>query len=199
MNDVTLQGMEQRLDIEENFGLGWATFSANLVPLMLGSMIANAVTVLSLGLLLGPVWVGLTRMCLDAARGRSVSAGQVFSGFRSFPTTFIFGILTLIFVGLGMVMGVLPGLVVLYLIFWAPEFMADGESNPMAAIKRSFELTKTNIIPQLIFVLINYLLGSLGLVVFLGFFLTWPLAGCISVHGYLRAHAPEAPQAPSGS
>lgn len=193
MSEVIEQDLEKSLEIEETFRLGWATFTSNLVPLVIGSMIASFVTVISLGLLHGPVWVGLTRMCLNAARGLPVSASEVFSGFSSFPSTFVFGILFMVVAGICLGLGVLPGLGVLYLFFWAPELIADGESSgPVDCLKRSFELTTANVGPQLVFVLVNYVLGYSGMMVFLGFFLTWPLAGCVSVHGYLRAHARQA-------
>lgn len=73
------------LDIGYVFRHGWRLFIDDIGPLLLGTLIAAALTLVSLGILGGPLLAGLYGMVVGRVRdGRRPQVGDVFSGFDRF-------------------------------------------------------------------------------------------------------------------
>ena len=73
------------LDVGSVFKHGWRRFVDDIGPLLLGTLIAAALTIVSLGILGGPLLAGLYSMVIGRVRdGRRPEVGDVFSGFDRF-------------------------------------------------------------------------------------------------------------------
>ena len=72
------------LDVGSVFKNGWRRFVDDIGPLLLGTLIAAALTIVSLGILGGPLLAGLYSMVIGRVRdGRRPEVGDVFSGVPS--------------------------------------------------------------------------------------------------------------------
>jgi uncharacterized membrane protein len=176
----------QPLDIGACLQRGWDTFTANAVPLIVGMLLAGIVSVCTLGLASGPMTVGYSQMCLRAARGEAVQIGDVFNGFSMFGPAFVLMLLLIVMIAVGCVVIVGP-LVVAVLFFWAPWFMADGDTDAVSCLKRSMAFTMANLGPVLVFIIVNQIVMQLGNAVAVGTLLTVPVATAMAAHGFTRA------------
>ena len=69
-----------RLDVGLSFKGGWNAFTADIVPLLVGGLIAGILSVITLGILAGPLTAGLYSMVVGRVRdGRRAKIGDVFS------------------------------------------------------------------------------------------------------------------------
>lgn len=83
-----------RLDVGLAFKGGWNAFTADIIPLLVGGLIACILSVVTLGIMAGPLLAGLYGMVLGRIRdGRRAAIGDVFScaismtsGARTVPT-----------------------------------------------------------------------------------------------------------------
>lgn len=191
--------MKAALDIEQTIKLGWATFIKYPMEAILGMVIVWVISGLTFGLLAGPMFVGYNRMILSAIRGDEIGLGDVFGGFDAFIPSLLVFLVVAILASIGFVFLVLPGLAVIIFSFWALFIVSDQDVNAFAALQRSFEYTKDNLGPALVFVLVVLLLGGVGSLVAFGSLITAPLAHIMAVHGYVRAFGSEPSPATSSS
>lgn len=103
------------------------TLAVNLL-----SMIASAV-----------IGLALLRGALDVTSGVPVTMGSVFTRWR-FWSIFLVGLLTILLTLVGLVLCILPGIVVLFLLWFSAYFVMDGE-RPLAAMSASVRLVKANL------------------------------------------------------
>ena len=69
-----------RIDISLAFKGGWKAFTADIVPLLVGSVIACLLSIVTVGILAGPLFAGLYQMVSGRIRdGRRAQVGDVFS------------------------------------------------------------------------------------------------------------------------
>ena len=69
-----------RLDVGKAFKGGWNAFTADIVPLLVGTLIAGLLSIVTLGILAGPLTAGLYKMVVGRVRdGRPAQIGDVFS------------------------------------------------------------------------------------------------------------------------
>ncbi len=74
-----------RLDVGLAFKNGWNTFTADIVPFLVGALIAGLLSIVTLGILAGPLTAGLYNMAIRRLRdGRRAEIGDVFSCFDRF-------------------------------------------------------------------------------------------------------------------
>ncbi len=70
----------QRLDVGQAFKGGWNAFTADIVPLLVGTLIAGLLSIVTLGILAGPLTAGLYNTVIGRVRdGRPAQIGDVFS------------------------------------------------------------------------------------------------------------------------
>ena len=89
------------LDVGSVFKNGWRRFVDDIGPLLLGTLIAGALTIVSLGILGGPLLAGLYSMVIGRVRdGRRPEVGDVFSGFHRFWSYFGAALALVVLIGL---------------------------------------------------------------------------------------------------
>lgn len=191
--------MKAALDIEETLKLAWATFTEHPVEAIVGFLIVGFLSGLTLGLAAGPLFVGYNRMMLRAIRGGDISLGDVFGGFDAFVPSFVVVVVVGFAAAIGFLFLVLPGLAVIIFTWWALMLVADHELGAFEALQRSFEYTKDNFGPALVFVLVCLIISGAGTLVFAGSLITAPLAHIMALHGFTRAFGTDPAPAQSSS
>jgi hypothetical protein len=125
-----------RLDVGLAFKNGWNAFTADIVPFLVGALIAGLLSVITLGILAGPLAAGLYNMAIRRMRdGQRAEIGDVFSCFDRFWSFLWAAIVLVVLIGLAsltIVGGVLLATIWIYVF----PFMVDrrmGLTDAMAA------------------------------------------------------------------
>jgi uncharacterized membrane protein YvlD (DUF360 family) len=134
----------QRLDVGLSFKGGWNAFTADIVPLLVGGLIAGILSILTLGILAGPLVAGLYSMVAGRIRdGRKAEIGDVFSCMDRFWSFFAAAIVLVVLIGLAsltIVGGILLATVWMYVI----PLMVDRRLGVYDAMAASYHLVVDN-------------------------------------------------------
>jgi hypothetical protein len=182
---------------------GFKLYQANFALLILSAFILVLVSVFSLGILAGPMIIGLSLMTLRLVDGEDSvpSPADIFQGFSKFLDGFLYVFILTIGLGvISLVLGIIPCLGMLLAIFasyaigalvmFAPFKMAESNTSFWPACQESIEVVKASFWPFLGLYFVACLLGELGLVLCaVGIFLTLPLTFCILGVAYRDAYS----------
>lgn len=183
--------MNEPLHIGDRLSEGMEAFMNNAMEMILGFLIAGAIGLFSCGICIGPMAVGYNKMQLRIARGEKVQATDVLQGFESFVPA----IIIVLIVGFGVLLSsitIVGPLVVIFLCYWALMEVADGNSDAMDALKKSYEFNTQNIGPAIIFMLVVGVVSSAGSLVALGSLVTAPIAISAQAHAWKAVKDAEA-------
>jgi uncharacterized membrane protein len=170
----------------------WRTFAADPALYVLAGVIVMVVSVFSLGICVGPLTVGFLRMVMRRQRGEQASAGDVFSGFDKFLSSFFAIIVIGVAVLIGCLMLLLPGLVVALFAFFTLQVITVEGKGVFDAIGRSIDLVRQNLIESLVLLILVSALHAVGSSVLLGTLLTFPLGMIVTLVAYQRLAEREA-------
>ena len=180
------------------FERGWNIFKDNAGLLVLSSLIVIALTLLTLGVLGGPLAAGMILIVLrlvDRAEPKP-QAGDVFQGFQYFLQAFLFLLVYVVvdIVGSSILMVVpLIGLLVSMaysaalaaLLMFALFLIVDRKMDFWPACMASVDKVKTNFWPFFGLALVLQVLTVAGLLVcFVGLLITVPLVYCVTAVAY---------------
>jgi len=133
-----------RLDVGLSFKGGWNTFTADIVPLLVGGLIAGILSIVTLGILAGPLVAGLYSMVMGRIRdGRRAQIGDVFSCMDRFWSFFAAALVLFVLIGLAsltIVGGVLLATIWMYVI----PLMVDRKLDLYDAMAASYHLVVDN-------------------------------------------------------
>ena len=133
-----------RLDVGLSFKGGWNTFTADIVPLLVGGLIAGILSIVTLGILAGPLVAGLYSMVIGRIRdGRRAQIGDVFSCMDRFWSFFAAALVLFVLIGLAsltIVGGVLLATIWMYVI----PLMVDRKLDLYDAMAASYHLVVDN-------------------------------------------------------
>lgn len=125
-----------RLDIGLAFKKGWDAFTADVVPFLVGALIAGVLSVITLGILAGPLVAGLYTMAVGRIRdGRRAEIGDVFAGFDRFWSYLWAAIVLVVLIGLASIT-IVGGVLLATIWIYVFPFMVDrrmGLTDAMAA------------------------------------------------------------------
>ena len=114
--DFPTRAMSGGVDMKfgERLNAGIEGFKANAVALIVGMLLASIVSIVSLGILAGPMFVGLCGMALKAARKQTTEIGDVFEILQKHlvPAIILGLVLSVVF----FVGGVIPAFALAYLV-----------------------------------------------------------------------------------
>jgi hypothetical protein len=89
------------LDIGLAFKRAWGLFVKVIAPLLIGALIAGALSILTVGILAGPLFAGLYGMFIGRVRdGRPARVGDVFAGLGRFWSYFAAALVLVVLIGL---------------------------------------------------------------------------------------------------
>ncbi len=86
--------------------------------------------------------VGMTRISLDAARGKAPELGTLFAGADRFFPFFILNILMALAIVLGLVLLIVPGIIIGVGLSMAPFYVVEAGMGPIDAMKASWSATR---------------------------------------------------------
>ena len=180
--------------IEEGFNL----YKNNFGTLVLASVIALALSTVTISILAGPMIAGLVIITLQLLRKEhpEPDAGKVFRGFDYFLDSFLFIVVwgIAIFAG-SFILALFPcigQLLFLFLVYAAQAFLmlgifliVDKQMSFWPASMESIQTVKTNFWPFFGLSTVASIIGSIGALVFgIGIVLTFPIQVCILAVAY---------------
>lgn len=197
-----------RLDVGLAFKNGWNAFTADIVPLLVGTLIAGILSVITLGILAGPLTAGLYSMVVGRVRdGRHAEIGDVFSCMNRFWGFLWAAIVLVVLIGLAsltIVGGMLLATVWIYVI----PFMVDRKMGLTDAMSASYhQVVDNGFWEHLALIVVFFAIGAIanGWMAIL----TTPFTIAVITAGYFvsRGHqglieqppAPPAPPAPAAT
>jgi uncharacterized membrane protein YvlD (DUF360 family) len=134
----------RRLDVGQAFKGGWNAFTADIVPLLVGTLIAGLLSIVTLGILAGPLTAGLYNMVVGRVRdGRPAQIGDVFSCMDRFWGFLWAAIVLVVLIGLAsltIVGGVLLATIWIYVF----PFMVDRKMGLTDAMSASYHQVVDN-------------------------------------------------------
>jgi uncharacterized membrane protein YvlD (DUF360 family) len=133
-----------RLDVGQAFKGGWNAFTADIVPLLVGTLITGLLSIITLGILAGPLTAGLYNMVVRRVRdGRPAQIGDVFScmdRFWGFLWAAIVLVVLIALASLTIVGGVLLATIWIYVF----PFMVDRRMGLTEAMAASYHQVVDN-------------------------------------------------------
>ncbi len=186
--------------IQQSFDL----YLKNFGLLLLASLIAGLISVISIGILAGPLAGGVLALGLKLLRGEKGELNEIFSHFNQFLPTLI---ATLLFIAASLVLWIIgiipvigwilnlaacPALGLLYLL--AIGFIIDQKMQPLEAVKRSVDCFAAEPVPLWFYSLVMLILSGIGAIIFvIGVILTIPLGMAGMTVAYQQLSIKETP------
>ncbi|MFO7751519.1 MAG: hypothetical protein R6V41_00215 [Desulfobacteraceae bacterium] len=169
------------MDFKAHLQTTWNLFISRIVPLLILTLVFFAASVITLGILAPVASAGYFHSILRLVReGRDPQPQDVFSHLRLFLPLLGFGIVVFIFILIGTLLLILPGilffLAVSFFCLYMLPMMTDKELGLFDAIKQSFTVTANRAAEHLVVFLIFAGISALGGSFFIGALLTQPLA-----------------------
>lgn len=170
-------------NIQESFGL----YSRNFGTLFLGTLIGGFLSVITLGILAGPLTAGMLVLCLKLSRGEKAEWKEIFAHFDQFLPTFLATLLLWAATAVVWIMSSIPLIGWIIQIVASPAlgllyiltigFIVDQKMQLMNAARRSVDYFAADPLSLWFAALLFGILGSIGVILFgIGVILTAPIA-----------------------
>jgi uncharacterized membrane protein YvlD (DUF360 family) len=189
---VTQNAPQAGLDIGQVFKRGWDLFIKDIGSLIVGGIIAVVLSVLTLGILAGPLFAGLYGMVVNRVRdGKAAEVGDVFGQMDRFWSFFVAALVLGILIGLAsitIVGGVLLATIWLYVF----PLMVDRRMGLGDAMKASKDMVlERGFWQHCALVIITIVIGSIanGLLALLA----TPFVIALTAAAYFEAGGEERP------
>jgi hypothetical protein len=166
------------MDIVKAFKDAFDIYIKNFIIIILGTLVAIALGMLTFGILYAPLLVGVQMLFVKAKRGQPLRFTEIFSPIKRFFSLFFGCIWIAILITIGFILLVVPGLIWMSWWIFALLFIYDkgmGIGQGMAASKQI--VRKNNLWLHLILIILTCVVAQLGYYVFvIGYLFTLPLA-----------------------
>lgn len=180
------------MDFKKHLETAWNTTLQHIVILIIMTLAALAVSVLTLGILWPVIMAGYTQAIVQLVRdGRAPRIEDLFSQMRIFLPLFGFAIVVCIAILAGLLMFVLPAIAVVLAVtfgcLYMIPLMTDKKMGLVDAVKSSWRMAFDDHMADHIVVVILFLgLMAIGSSVFIGTLLTQPFATVFLISVYLE-------------
>ena len=164
----------------------WELFKRDALMFVLAWVIVLALSIVSLGLVAGPLMIGMIEMVRRSRHGEPVALGILFSRFDTLVASFIALLLTGLAVSLGFLLLVVPGLLAAVFATYVLHVLAYEPVGAIGALRRSVEITRESFVHTLALVLFLALAQTVGGLVLLGVLVTAPISFIALTVGYER-------------
>lgn len=181
------------MDIGRCFNEAFEVYKKNVPVLAVAALLVDVLSVVSLLILVGPMAGGCSLLAVRAIRSKDgqVNLNDLFSGFQKFlPLVGLF-FLTLIPIGLGLLLLVIPG--VLLMTIWMFSFLlvVDRDEGVMSSLGTSHAMVKRAGFGNCLLLTIVELALQMGpsSIPYVGFLLGWfivPLGWLLAGSAYLQ-------------
>ena len=177
--------------VESSLSESWKLFKDDVVLYVIASLLVLVISVVSLGLLSGPMLVGFIKLVDKRIRGEAGTATDVFDGFSHFAASLVAMILIGIGVFIGCLLLVVPGVIFAFATAFTFHAIALDDAGATAAIGQSYSLVKENLGPALVLLVIVAVLNVIGGSVVFGSLLTTPFTLILMTFAYRRLRGTE--------
>jgi hypothetical protein len=154
----------------------WETFKADPLLYVLSSILMVVFGVLTLGILLGPLYGGFIDIVRRQMRGDRATVQDLANGLQSGVAFLVTTVLVGAATAIGTVFVVLPGLLVCLLSLFSWHYIAYENALPTRAIRQSYELVKDNFLLVLMLGLALGVLSALSATMPLALLVAAPLS-----------------------
>ena len=175
--------------LQDVFSESWAAFKADALLYVLASLLAGVCSVLTLGILAGPLTVGLLRIVRARRRGQPAEVGAIFEGLSELGAAAGCVLLIALGVLVGSLLLIVPGLLVAVFLSFSLHELAYRNHGIGAALSNSFNLVKGAFLHTLLLLIAAGVLCALGGVVMFGTLVTGPFATVLLTVGYEKLSA----------
>jgi uncharacterized membrane protein len=167
-----------RADVEIGkwIGEGWNLVSGDLVILAVVTLVFLVVNSVIPIILQGPLAVGMHLVFVNKIRKGQVDFGDLFKGFEFFVPALLVMLVQSIFVSIGMLACIIPGLVLAAMYQFSYMFVLDRKMEFWPAMQASHAIVKQNYLGFTFFLIALGLLQIVGLLLcVVGLFVTIPV------------------------
>jgi len=180
-------GGKAQVKIGEWVQKGWELYKDNfalsvvvgLLYLVLISV--SSITYVAQLILYGPLSAGIFCFYFEIMKGRPAKIDNMFKGFQLFVPTMLAGLVITIFMGIGFVLCVIPGIIVGALYLFALPVAVEKNMPFWDAMEDSRKLVMTNLLEFVLFYLVTGLIVAAGaLLCGIGVIFTFPLG--VAIH-----------------
>jgi hypothetical protein len=177
--------LRQTIDIGQVLKRAWHFFIDDIAPLLLGMLIATGLSIVTLGILAGPLYAGLYGMTVRRIRdGKAAAIGDVFSEMGRFWSFFAAALVLVVLIGLASIT-IVGGFLLATIWLYVFPIMVDRGVGLGEAMRVSKDLVmKAGFWEHLALVILFLVIGSLGWPVTL---VTTPFAIAAVTVGYFLA------------
>jgi hypothetical protein len=167
----------------------WATFRREPVLFLIAGVVVMVVSVVTLGVLIGPLSVGFVELVRKVRAGEPVAVSVLFSRMDSLvPSSvalFIVGVLATI----GLILLVAPGLAVLFFSSWSLPAIAYRRLGGVDSLRHSVEVVRAYPMHTLAVMFAIWIAHAIGGMVVFGALITLPLGTIAMAIAYERLAA----------
>lgn len=191
------------MDFKRHIETAWNLTLANIVALILMTLVLVGVSSLSLGILAPVTMAGYTQSLLQLVRsGREPRVQDLFSHMKLFLPLLGFGLAIFLVTSIGFMLLFLPGIIVIVAItfccIYVLPLMTDKGLSIIDAIKESYAMSRRDeLVDHVVVVIIFMAITMIGGTVFIGVLFTQPLATLFLLSTYeekIKIIPPPAPQ-----
>jgi uncharacterized membrane protein len=175
MNEDIARTPREMVDVPGLFKRSWALFQSKPIEHLVASLIVLVLSVISLGVLLGPLMVGQIRMIEKQERGEDPRIEDVFTGFGNFGAAFLTTLILFVGMIIGLVLLVVPGLVVGAAWSFALWFVALEDASAVDALGRSWQLLKAHALSVVVLIVLLAVVNVLANTIIVTALITTPL------------------------
>lgn len=180
------------MDIGKHFTAGIQMWKNNLVTLVVASLLAGIISIVSIGLLGGNMMAGMWYICLKAERGEKPEVGDLFRGFDNFVNPFVYGLAFAVLSVLGG-MVVVGGVIITGLFIWGFPLIVERKLEFSAAFQGSLDVAKKDYASAFVIPFLASIVGVIGVIgCGVGILLTMPLMFTINASLYRDLAGPAA-------
>ena len=173
---------------------GWELFSADILKYILSALIVSVISVVTCGILAGPMLVGFFKCVLKKTRDEDFEYGDLFDGVQSqFLPSFLLMLITAVFVFVAsVILALVPiiGQLATFIVSSSVALIANYMYLQMAEMdetvevgklvdmaKASFNRMKEEYIMFMVWALVIYIIGMIGVIIcVVGVLFTWPIS-----------------------
>lgn len=144
-------------------GQGWDLVQQDLGVFVLLALVAGLLSSVVPIVLQGPMAAGFHIFCMKKLLGRRADFADLFTGFSFFVPTLVASLLITIFVSVGFMFCILPGIVLAAMYQFTYLFIVDKRLDFWPAMQASYEIFKRDYVGFSLFVLAMGLLNLAGI------------------------------------
>ncbi|HPG41730.1 MAG TPA: hypothetical protein PLP19_20745 [bacterium] len=137
----------------------------NFILITLLYVVINAVvsgTIIGIFLVAGPLTVGYFISIAKKIRGEKLEIGDLGKGFQYFAAAFLSSIVISIFVSIGFIFLIIPGIVISALYMFTPLFIIEQNLDFWSAMEASRKLAQPHIFELSVFMVLLFIISMIG-------------------------------------